>query len=297
MASRSWLVAGAFVVVLAGAGGGVWWQQARSAAAARAKLLSVVEVELARDPLDRGGLVQADRDLEHLAKVDRDPELRRARARLALALRLPDQALEALDAAAYVAAPSSEDGWLRAQALALRHAIGGRIDDAARASKLAFEDYQSTGRIEAGLLAWQCATRIGDRDQTAAVVARLAADAPDAIETKVMQALADFDPENEGQVARARSLQGQGKEILELDAALAAADALSADETIRQRGRTTIQRVLEKVSASQPARLAAVIAHDRTGDVAGRNAHLRWLVDNFPNDPRAETWRDLIRGQ
>lgn len=294
MVSRGLGFAMVCLVLGGAAAGGLWWQRARAASAARGRILSIVDVELARDPLDRGGLVQANRDLEQLAERDRDPSLRRARARIALALRLPEQAVQALDAAAYVGPAAVDDAWLRAQALALRHAIAGRIDDAARASRLAFEYYEATHTVVAALLAWQCATRIDDREQVQAVTTRLAADAPDAFETKVMQALAEFDPESAEQASRVRSLQMEGPYVLELETAVAAVDVLSDDETARLRGRAAMQKVLEQVPSSKPARLVAVLVCDRTGDIAGRNAHLQWLVDNFPRDPRAEKWRELL---
>jgi len=282
------------VLLVAAAGAGVWWRSRSAAASARTKALAIADTELAREPLDRGGLVQVERDLERLARSDPDPTLRLTRARVALALRLPDKALQTLDQTADTGPPSTQESWVRAKALALRHAIAGRIDDAVRAANLAFEGYEATHEIPMAVLAWQCATRVDERALVDTVVSRLAADAPDAWETRVMQALHEFDPERPDAVGRVRELQDGGPELLELQTAVAAADVLSEDETLRQRGLAAIQRVLEQVPSSKPARLVAVLACDRTGDAMGRRAHLQWLVDNFPGDPRAEAWRALL---
>lgn len=285
---------GVVLLVISGSVAGLWWQSTRAAATARNMLLSAAETELGRDPLDRGGLVQADRDLAALATSDMDGGLRRCRAKIALALRLPDQALRAIDEAGYVSSPEPEDPWLRAQALAMRHAIGGRIDDAARASRLALEYFDMSYFAPAALLAWQCATRVADEAQADVVAARLLAQTPDAFETKVVQALRGFDPAQPELVARVQALQQEGGYVLELEAAVALVDTLSSDEAARVRGMASIQQVLEKVPSSKPARVVAVLACDRAGDNVGRAAHLQWLLTNFPQDPGAEKWRELL---
>jgi hypothetical protein len=292
--ARGVVVGATLVVVFAGlAVGGLWWQSQRSAAKTRERLLAVVESELTREPLDRGNLVQVDRDLKALREKDPAPDLARARARIALALRLPDDAISALDDVAFAGRAETLDLPLRARALAMRHALGGRLDDAHAAAARALEHFDAAHDPASALLAWQCATRSGDSDISAAAAARLATVA-DSWQHKVVQALLAFDPSNAASVETLRQLQLEVPPVPELDVALAAVDLASADEIVRTRGIDTVKRVLHEVPSSKPARLVAIVACDQAGDVVGRRAHLEWLIANFPRDDGAETWRRVL---
>ncbi|HLU38513.1 MAG TPA: hypothetical protein VK081_03955 [Planctomycetota bacterium] len=297
MANRVVVFTVVAVAVVASAGAGLYWQQARAAAREREQLVSAAEVELGRDPQDRGALVRADRDLATRIEVDPHPDMLHARARIALALRTPDQALQLLDEAAFRGAAASVLAGTRARAHAMRHAIGGRIDDARQAIRAALDHFEATNEPASALLAWQCATRIGDSEEEAEIAERLAAAHPDSFESRVVQALRAFDPERPETGAALRDLRVEGPSIPEIEVAIAALDVLSDDEDAQARGFVAIRAVLAEVPASKPARLVAVMAHDRAGDVAGRNVHLRWLADSFPQDERAGQWRDLARQQ
>lgn len=293
MSGRAVLGGVAGVLLVGAAAAGVWWQGARAAAKVRQRVVSAVEAELQRDPIDRGSLVQAERELAAVAAKDPAPELSRARARAALALRMPDDALGALDEITFRGQASTPDLELRAQALALRHAVGGRVDDAHDAAARAIEHFEATQSASSAFLAWQCASRIGDDDTSQTIAARLAATAPEAWQNKVVQALLAFDPDKPETGAALRRLQLEVASVPELDIAVAALDLTDADEAVRARGVATVKRVLAEVPASKPARLVAVVAADRQGDVVGRKAHLQWLVANFPRDDRVETWRKM----
>ncbi len=293
MGARVLVGAGLAVMVVGGSIAGVWWQRERAAAQIRDRLISAASVELQRDPLDRGGLVQADRDLANLASTDPDPGLRRSRARIALLLRMPEDALRLLDEVMFRGQASTADLDLRARALADRHALGGRADDAHQAIARAIEHFDATQSVESVFLAWQCATRLGDVEASEKIAGRLAVASPDCWQTKVVAALMAFDPEKPATGAGLRQLQLDVQLVPELDTAIAMLDVVDPDPAMRSRGVETIRRVLTDVPASKPARLVAVLAHDRIGDVAGRRAHLMWLVTNFPRDERADTWRRM----
>ena len=281
-------------VAVGAAIGGLWWQSARAAAQERAVVLTDIEVELRRENLDRNALAQLARRLDALTDRKAHPDLFRARANVALALRLPEDAVRAVDDLAFAGQAVPEDALLGARAFAARHAMSGRGDDAGRAAKMALEYFDSQRDPSAALLAWQCATRIEDSDLAQSAAAKLASALPESWEAKVVAALMDFDPQRAGSLATLRTLQQEGRPIAELDLAIAMVELGSEEADARERGVAAVKRVLELAPASKPARIGAVLAADRAGDAAARAAHLRWLLENYPHDERASKWQELL---
>lgn len=293
--TRGVLVAIVAVIVLGLAGGGGLYYQRRAAIeTALADLVRGVEVELGRDTPDRATLVDLSLRLDEFGREHARREVTRLQVRLALAQRLPEPAKQRAEAMLLEAGLTGQDRLLAARAYALRHSLQGSQDDARQASGLAARALEQGAGVEAGLLAWQCATRIEDRERADDAAKRLTAAFPDAWETKVVAALIAFDPEQAASCATVREVFGAGPSLPELDLAIATLDVLAPDESARAQGLEGVKRVLAAVPAFKAARLVAVLAFDRVGDATSRDAHLRWLVQNYPNDPRAERWHGLI---
>ena len=281
------------VLGLAG-GGGLYYQRRAAVETALADLVRGVEVELGRDTPDRATLVDLSLRLDEFAREHARREVTRLQVRLALAQRLPEPAKQRAEALLLEAELTGQDRLLAARAYALRHALQGSQDDARQASGLAARALAQGAGVEAGLLAWQCATRIEDRERADEAAKQLTTAFPDAWETKVVAALIAFDPEQPASRATVRQVFGAGPSLPELDLALATLDVIAPDESARAQGLEGVKRVLSVVPAFKAARLVAVLAFDRIGDAASRDAHLRWLVQNYPNDPRAQRWQGLI---
>lgn len=288
---------GALVVLaVGGSAAGLWWQRARAEADERAKLIADVAIEENRSPIDRGALAQLNRRIETLLDRAPHPELLRARARVALASQLPEDAVQALEELQATGKAEPVDQVLLARALAARHAAAGRSDDAGRAAQLALDQFEAQREPALGLLAWQCASRIEDQDLAARAVERLRSLAPESFEAKVVAALADFRPDDAASVSAVRSLASE-RRVAEADLALALVDVLAEDEVTRGKGIAEVTRVLGEIPASKPARLVAVAASDRAGDAVGRATHLRWLLKNYPDDPRATQWDQMLQAR
>jgi hypothetical protein len=263
--------------------------------AKRKELLALATTELGRRPLDRAGIQDA---LRALAKDDRlaqEPEVVRARAELELAAGRPQAALDLVQVALHSGVPAPEDQILGAKIFAARAGLTGDIDDAKRASTLAEDHFTATGQHESLFLAWQCATRIEDRDRASTLADRLQAEAGDTTSGRLVRGLLSLDTERAQAAAALRALEREVDEIPpELDVALATLELEDEDQNVRLHGLQRVEAVLARLPTFVGARIVAAYAFDRTGDATTRDAHLRWLVEHHPADPRAESWRALL---
>ncbi len=282
------------VLLAALAVGGVYYQRAAAVEAEFAELTRAAEVELGREAPDRATLVELERRLEEFGRVHPGRDVTRMQVRISLAQDLPEPACIGAERLLLFGDATGVDRLLAARGFALRHAVKGDQDDARRAAGLALLALEQGAGVDAGLLAWQCATRIEDRERADQAATALRAAFPDAWETKVVAALGAFDPEQPATVAAVREVHSAGPDLPELALAIATLDVLAPDASAREQGLEGVKRVLRVVPTFKAARLVAVLAFDRAGDAAARDAHLQWLVQNYASDARSQRWRELL---
>lgn len=146
------------------------------------------------------------------------------------------------------------------------------------------------------LLAWQASVRVEDGAVAEAMAERLRQAHADTWEARVVTALQSFDP-TKADAADARQLQElmlEGRAIPELLVAIAAVELASDDPAVQVTGMGRVQQALAEVPSWKEARIVAVFGSTRMGDVATRDAHLRWLLDNHRGDARAPSWRQML---
>jgi hypothetical protein len=158
-------LATALAAILVFGGGAAWFVVHRAAAAAdeqRQTLLAAVEAELASEELDRASAARVLRDLRTAQADTPDPDLRRAEARLEMALGRAGDAWTTIGTVATGPDASTEDLEVGARVLARLHAERGSETDGRQALAIAREHARRTASVESQFLAWQLAYRVGD---------------------------------------------------------------------------------------------------------------------------------------
>lgn len=287
------------LVVLVALAGAYWVLRGKQQASQELRrVLLDVDAQLAQ-PLDGSSLGALVLRLNNLPDADRNPQLIRVRARIRLAQGRFDRAWEIQAGLAEAVDAEAEDLWLGAQILARRHALGGNTDDARRAGSLAERHHGQTSQPGSLLLAWQCFHRAGDLQEERRLAGQLVADHPDSLEVELLRAWSAALFEDQAQRPTLQALRDLEirfdqtpveLEILMIVGLLESQDEIDLGESVDR-----LQRLLESHQAVVDLRHYAAVAAYLQGEVNTRNAHLDWLLQNAPQDPRRPRWTELRR--
>lgn len=245
---------------------------------------------------DREGMTAHLRALGKHPLFETEPRLVRARARLELALDRPQNAAAVLENVASSGEATAEDLALAAEAHGRMHAFAGKVEDAFRAMSDAERASEKLGGDPALLFkAWQYAVRAGHRDDSARIADRLAKSAAGSVEAKVVAALVAFDPADPKALANLLDLDQQlGHFEPELAVAIATLELQKSDESALGDAVDRAKLAVRVLPTSVEVRHVAAVAFHARGDQPQRDLHLRWLLDNAPQDERAAKWRALL---
>ena len=292
----------ALLLVVAAAG--VFWlqQQRQEAAETVRRTLEQVDGELARTPLDRSALGDLLRRLLELPDAGRLPTVTRARARIRLAQEQLVEAWDLMGPLAQALEPDPVDLLLGARILTRRNAMNGDRGDARRAQGLAERHCELTGEPASLLLAWQVAHRAGDTSEEQRLAGQLVDQAPGSLEAELVSGWYGFLAQGGAQrvtMSDLRDLEirfggSPGGEVpLELEILLAVGLLQTEEEEDLGEAVDRISFLLRNYQAVVDLRHYAAVADYARGEVGSRNAHLDWLLQNAPQDPRRPQWQQL----
>ena len=298
----------AVVVVLVATVGVVGWQfvsKSRAADAEVDKLVGSVEAVLRADELDSSTAQAAIREIVAHDRRAEDARLIRVHARLLLAMQRLQAAWDALGPLALSMEPSAEDLAIGSRILKRLHALRGETTLASQAADMAEGHHGATGDVGSLFLAWQCARRAGrgeDADRFSETLQSQHAGTPQgklaaalAAETTTVSDLLALEIEFlriAGPLDAALPPEEIGFAIAFLLLRDADKDGEKLNEAI-----TRLQDVLRTFPSDVDTRSMMAFALHSSGDQAGRDAHLEWLLKNTPqDDARRDDWARM-KGQ
>lgn len=289
----------AAVVCIGGGIGFVVWQNAAARAEQVATIRTSVEIALAREPRNTADLQAELRQIDQALRDGDSVELRLLRGRIQLELgRLQDAWDTVADLAlAPGGAPPAHE--LGARIMQAWHAQSGERQHAAQAFALAERHALETGSIESGFRAWQGAVRSDRSEDAARLRDWLQAQDPQHALSRLVALLDGFDPTEN--TSAAAQLDALARELTDVPPELTIARALLVYAAGEQDALPATIRELEGVALRTPAllnlRFALMLGYHLSGDRSRRDPHLRWLLDNAPEqDARRVTWEKLLRG-
>lgn len=300
------LVAFLAPVVLGGYYGVQWWRGLAAAAEQRAKVLTEVDVELAKETPDENALSRLMAALDKLPDAGVAADLRAANARVELARGRPERADAVFGAVAGSPTASPAEQRLGAEIL-LRRAEAespevavraGWLRQAAAMAQRGYDDGHGAGDL---FMVWLARLRLGERAPGKEVGAALQSAHGDSREAKFVQLVNTFQPS-----VGLGPIEDVAERFPRPPAEL---DAMRVMVALEQRDLRGAIDLAEKLLARAPGvfavrQAAATVFHAlvlsspagdaaRTGYVARRDAQLDWLSAQAPDDePLRKAWSE-----
>ena len=293
MANRGILAVIGLVVV--GGGVGAWLLSGESSGLdASGQALLTRHAAMVQELPDSNAVRELLREVQVHPAGGKDSGLLRAQAWLFQRLGNSRRAWEMIEGNLIDPVPADLD--LSAEILQCRHGETGDVDLADRARSCSEQHYEMTDSMPSLFRAWQMAVRTDDLERAARHAASAKRDHSDSRESRVIAALVGYPNEVDDTEASAERFGQLMDEFInppeELCLALAWSE-INRPDTILS-GQQRAERVQQAFRVSKTARTIIAFAALKLEQYKKSQSHSKWLLDHYPQHPKAKVWGALL---